>query len=219
MKIDRKERKITELLQSYRTLFWDFDGVIKDSVAIKGEAYETLFMPFGLDIAGMVRKHHEANGGISRFDKIPLYLRFAGVATSESIIKDYSERFSEIVINRVINSPWVPGVREYLLDAHPRQLFILVTATPQNEIELILKHLDISDCFSEIFGAPTKKDVAVSSAITLYRLNPYEALMVGDSSTDLDAARSNGISFLLRRTRFNSDVAGRFTGPTFENLL
>ena len=35
------------MLRRYWTLFWDFDGVIKESVAVKSDAYERLFAPFG----------------------------------------------------------------------------------------------------------------------------------------------------------------------------
>ena len=33
------------------TIFWDFDGVIKDSVKVKSDAYEQLFSPFGLNFS------------------------------------------------------------------------------------------------------------------------------------------------------------------------
>ena len=46
----------------YKLYFWDFDGVIKDSVDVKTQAYFQLFEPFGLDVAERVRQHHEAMG-------------------------------------------------------------------------------------------------------------------------------------------------------------
>ena len=33
------ENNIKNYLTNFKTVFWDFDGVIKDSVLIKGEAY------------------------------------------------------------------------------------------------------------------------------------------------------------------------------------
>ena len=50
-------------------IFWDFDGVIKDSVEIKSDAFEDLFSPFGLNLSKKVRKHHENNTGLTRYDK------------------------------------------------------------------------------------------------------------------------------------------------------
>ena len=59
----------------YDLIFWDFDGVIKESVSVKTDAYVELFSLYGSDICKQVRKHHLANGGMSRYDKIPLYLK------------------------------------------------------------------------------------------------------------------------------------------------
>ena len=51
-------------MKEYSNIFWDFDGVIKDSMTVKSDAFEQLFLPFGENIAKKVRTHHEANGGI-----------------------------------------------------------------------------------------------------------------------------------------------------------
>ena len=211
--------KKIDLLRSYTAIMWDFDGVIKDSVDIKTKAYESLFMPYGSDIAKLVKEHHEANGGMSRFDKIPVYLDFAGLKPSESVVKDYCERFSKSVMEGVVDSPWVPGVREYLLDSNAKQLFVLVTATPQSEIEIILDRLDISSCFKKVFGAPIRKETAISNALEHYDLSPNEVLMIGDSISDLEAAQRNLVPFLLRKTLINVDIAARYDGQQFEDLL
>ena len=61
------------ILDRFKLCFWDFDGVIKESVEVKTQAYFSLFEPFGFDVANKVRMHHIANGGMSRFDKLPSY--------------------------------------------------------------------------------------------------------------------------------------------------
>ena len=42
-------------------IFWDFDGVIKESLEVKSNAFFKLFEKFGHDIASKVRNHHEDN--------------------------------------------------------------------------------------------------------------------------------------------------------------
>lgn len=211
--------KTLDLLRNYTSIMWDFDGVIKDSVDIKTEAYESLFMPYGADVVKFVKEHHEANGGISRFDKIPTYLKFAGLSASEPVINDFCERFSKSVMEGVIDSPWVPGVKEYLVESTNQQLFFLITATPQAEIEIILNRLGISSCFKKVIGAPMRKEIAVSNAMEIYGLSPNEVLMIGDSSSDLQAAKRNSIPFLLRKTLINHDLANSYDGLQFEDLL
>lgn len=211
--------KTIDLLRSYTAIMWDFDGVIKDSVDIKTQAYESLFKPYGSDVAKLVKEHHEANGGMSRFDKIPVYLDFAGLNPPESVVVEFCERFSKSVMEGVIDSPWVPGVREYLLNSNAQQLFFLITATPQAEIEVIMNRLGISSCFKRVLGAPIRKEIAISDTIELYGLNPCEVLMIGDSSSDLEAAQRNLVPFLLRKTLINADIVARYNGPKFEDLL
>ncbi len=83
-----------DFIKIAKVVFWDFDGVIKDSVEVKSDAFEQLFLPFGKDIAKKVRIHHEENGGISRFDKLPIYLDWAGQTLSTQLIDEYSGKFS-----------------------------------------------------------------------------------------------------------------------------
>lgn len=211
-------KKTIDFLRSHNAVLWDFDGVIKDSVDIKTRAYQSLFMPYGSNVAKLVKEHHEANGGMSRFDKIPVYLSFASLDQSEQVIEDFCDRFSRLVMEGVIESPWVPGVKKYLLESSTRQIFVIVTATPQAEIEIILDRLGISRCFRKVFGAPIRKELAISDAMKIFSLSPSDVLMIGDSKSDLEAANKNSIPFLLRRTNINTDLVKSYNGPQFKDL-
>ena len=145
------------LVKKASTIFWDFDGVIKDSVSVKSDAFELLFLPFGDKVAKKVKKHHEENGGMSRYDKLPIYLNWAGEDSSKELICKFEQKFSQLVKNQVIKSPWVVGVLEYLQIYYKKQFFFVVTATPQKEIEDILEQLQISCYFKQVIGSPTKK--------------------------------------------------------------
>jgi phosphoglycolate phosphatase-like HAD superfamily hydrolase len=203
---------------SARIVFWDFDGVIKDSVEVKSVGFEQLFLPYGQDVADRVRQHHEAHGGVSRYKKMPVYLAWAGETATPANIQLFCDRFSSLVQQAVIDAAWVPGVREYLLARHGAQYFVLVTATPQQEIERILAALEIAHCFREVHGAPVSKTDAISGVIQHLKCPPGQALMVGDSETDLEAADANQVPFLLRRTPLNLSLQARYSGPLFDRL-
>ena len=205
-------------LEAASLIFWDFDGVIKDSVDVKTSAYERLFMPYGWELANRVRNHHETHGGVSRFDKIPLYLTWAGEPTTPAHVKAFCARFSHLVLQAVIDSPWVLGVREYLLQHFVQQYFVLVTATPQEEIEQILAALNLDGCFREVYGAPTKKPHAIKAVLSRLECTLGQVLMVGDSETDLQAAEANSIPFLLRRTPHNLSLQASYCGQMFDHL-
>jgi phosphoglycolate phosphatase-like HAD superfamily hydrolase len=202
-----------ELLRRYTTLFWDFDGVIKDSLEVKAQAFAALFAPFGAGIAARVRAHHECNGGLSRYQKLPLYLEWAGCDTSPAEVDRYCEKFSVAVRQAVIDCAWVPGVREYLAANHARQHFVLITATPQAEIEEIVAALGIVAWFREIHGAPAAKADAIRAVLVSGKRAPRDALLIGDSDADHAAAKAAGVDFLLRRTAFNTALQRAYAGP------
>ena len=206
------------LLNARQVVFWDFDGVIKDSAMVKSAGYEKLFLQFGEDVVKRVKKHHNAHGGVSRYEKIPLYLSWAGEPANPLQVQDFCDRFSDLVQQAVVDSPWVPGVCEYLSSHYADQCFVLITGTPQKEIEEILHALNITRYFRNVYGAPKAKTIMVKDV--LERLScPFEqALVIGDSGTDLEAAKNNNVAFLLRRTSLNKELQKQFTGPSFENL-
>lgn len=199
-------------MKEFKLIFWDFDGVIKDSVEVKTEAYYSLFEPFGLDVAEKVRIHHKTNGGMSRFDKIPIYLEWAGVEVDVTITKDYCDKFSRLVLQAVIDSPWVPGVEAYLRKNIHKQFFVLVSATPQNELECILRSLSLLECFSRICGSPTSKRNAIFQTLKDFDLEASKSLMIGDSVADLEAAEANRVPFLLRKNKSNDEIFSSYSG-------
>jgi len=201
------------MLQRYAVLFWDFDGVIKDSVGVKGAAFEQLFAPFGTDVASRVRRHHEQHGGVSRYEKLRLYLDWAGESSSDAEVERYCELFSAAVRQAVIDSEWVPGARDYLDANHDRQTLILLSATPQQELEGIVAAVGGAHWFRAIHGAPVAKADAIVRSLAELRRASADALLIGDSDSDHDAATKTGIAFLLRRTAFNTALQRRHSGP------
>jgi phosphoglycolate phosphatase-like HAD superfamily hydrolase len=209
-------KTVDDLLCDAAVVFWDFDGVVKDSVEVKTKAFEQLFAVFGDEVVTKVRRHHEANGGVSRFKKMPQYLEWAGQVTDQPNVQAFCDRFSELVFQAVIDAPWVPGVREYLLKHFSSQRFALITATPQEEIERIVRALHIEKCFREIHGSPTAKADAIRDVLTRWQVSPAHALMIGDADTDMAAAAANGIAFALRRTALNLQLQQFYYGVSFD---
>ena len=207
------------LLSAKKIIFWDFDGVIKESVEVKTKAFQKLFRSFGEEVVVKVTAHHTDNGGMSRFKKIPVYLGYARVSTSPDIEEQYCKRFGELVEDAVVNADWVEGVENIIkYKANVGQHYILVTATPQDEIERILNRLSILPCFSDIFGAPTTKSDAIRKGLAKYNFDPKEALMIGDSKADYEAAQNCGTDFLLRRTPENYVSMPDYNGVSINNF-
>jgi phosphoglycolate phosphatase-like HAD superfamily hydrolase len=212
------QKSLDQLINSASIVFFDFDGVIKDSVEIKSLAFENLFLPYGIDVAMKVRLHHERNGGISRFEKIPLYLSWVKEPVTSGNIQNFCNQFSSMVKQSVIDSHWVPGALEFIKNNHNKSKFILVTATPKIEIDEILEELNITHFFNEVYGSPISKDNAIASVLKNSNISPKGVIMIGDSSSDYDAAMSNGILFILRRTESNYHLQKKCGSNTIQDF-
>lgn len=190
---------VKEILSSAKLVFFDFDGVIKNSVEIKTEAYISLFSRFSDKVVKQVTEHHIANGGVSRFKKIPFYYsNFVGKKLDTNEIKYYCEEYSNKVVENVINSDWIPGVENFLRENPFKQIFILITGTPQKEIELILDKLTLTSIFFKIYGAPKEKDDVIRSELSNNITAKDSMVVIGDSFTDYEAARKNDVKFIYR---------------------
>jgi HAD superfamily hydrolase (TIGR01549 family) len=193
-------------LNFFQIIFWDFDGVIKESVSVKTDAFVELFKPYGDKVCNKVKAHHIKNGGMSRFIKIPLYLNWANVEPTVSKIDDMSSEFSMIVKNKVVRSSWVPGVKKFLEDFRNKYIFIVVSATPQRELLDICRLLNIDDYFFKIYGTPTSKSSAIKMSIDNLDISCNRCLMFGDAKADIDAAKENNINFIFRRHKYNQNI-------------
>jgi phosphoglycolate phosphatase-like HAD superfamily hydrolase len=208
----------TAYIRGARLVFWDFDGVIKESVEVKTRAFASLFAECGAEVTDRVRAHHEAHGGMSRFEKMPIYLRWAGVEPTEARVQAFCRRFAEIVQQEVIDAPWVAGAEAWLRRNPLSQMFVLVTATPQQEIEEIVSALMLRDCFDAVFGAPTSKAAAVRQSLARFGVAGGDAVLIGDAVADQAAAATAGVPFILRRHGSNGGLFADYAGTSVADL-
>lgn len=207
-----------DLIKKALVVFWDFDGVIKESVDVKTKAFQSLFVEYGTEVTDKVREHHEANGGMSRFEKLPIYLNFANVTPTREKIDLLCKKFSDLVLDGVVNSPWIPGVESFIRSNPNQQIFIVISATPTEELLQIVERLDLNSNFESIFGAPTSKAAAINSSLARLSVSAKDAVMIGDASADLDAAKLNKVPFILRKHSSNSKLAESFSGIIINDL-
>ena len=213
------KKSLTQLVDSAEVVFWDFDGVIKDSIEVKSAAFEKLFSSYGADIAYKVRLHHEQNGGLSRLEKIPLYLSWSNEVVTSKKVQEFCNRFSLMVKQSVIDSPWVHGFLEFIERHYELKKHVLVTATPAEEIEEILKSLNILHFFYEIYGTPNTKSDAIKQVLKNLKIMPKHAIMLGDSDSDYQAAKDNNVLFFLRSTELNRDLQNKCKDKTFKDFI
>jgi phosphoglycolate phosphatase-like HAD superfamily hydrolase len=177
--------------------FLDFDGVVADSVGVKTEAFKTLFEPYGSEILVQVLEHHRLNGGISRIDKIQYaHTHFIGTPLSANDLANWGRKYSELVVGRVIDAPWIRGAREFLIEMQGRTRIFLISGTPEDELKQVVEARGMTHYFDEILGSPIKKPAHIRALLSGYQLQPDSCVFVGDALTDYHAARETGLHFL-----------------------
>ena len=106
---------LLQLVNRIKAIIFDYDGVIAESVNVKTEAFAEMYKPYGESILKKVVSHHEANGGISRFEKFRIYHKeYLGQEIDQAMVDKLAERFSDLVLQKVVDSHYVKGAFEFI---------------------------------------------------------------------------------------------------------
>lgn len=188
---------MTEPGQSIKALFFDFDGVLIDSVNTKTKAFETLFKDFSDEIIHSVVRYHKTHGGISRVEKIRhAHENIIKSPLTEKQVMEWAQRYSDLVLQDVLRVSWIRGAKAFL-DASARKLPVFViSGTPEPELKYVVDQRKISHYFKEILGSPVKKPEHIRRVLAKYRLSPGQCVFIGDAMTDYNAAIETGLHFI-----------------------
>ena len=185
-------------LNKFKVFFFDFDGVIVDSLDIKTEAFGELFSKHGKDISCKVMDYHRNNGGVSRYDKFKYYYKnLLCKDLSKVAIGRLDKGYSKLVVKKVIAASYILGALNFIkmLNKKQKDCFI-ISGTPQKEIRYILKRRKIAQLFKEALGSPVNKTDNLRMLISKHKIDPSEAIFFGDAKSDYVAAKENKVSFV-----------------------
>lgn len=210
-------------LRKYKIFFFDFDGVIVDSLDIKTEAFGELFSKYGKDIANKVMDYHRNNGGVSRYDKFKHYYKnLLRKEINEGVIRMLDKGYSKLIVKKVIAAPYIRGALAFIkmLNRAQRGCFI-ISGTPQKEIRYILKRRKIARLFKAAVGSPANKTDNLRKLIDEHKINPKEAIFFGDAKSDYQAAKENKVRFIRIVRGKESELYGLSSMPKLKdfNLL
>ncbi len=179
--------------------FFDFDGVLIESTAVKEAAFRALYEPYGDAVLARVLAYHGANEGISRLIKIRhCHRAFLGVDLDDEALAVIAARYRDLVETRVAAAPWVPGAKEFLeRHAGLRPCFV-VSGTPEDELRRIATARDMDRYFVEVRGSPATKADIVADISARHGIDPARSLFVGDAMADRAAAIAHGMRFIGR---------------------
>ena len=203
-----------------KNIFFDFDGVIAESVSAKTDAFKEMYLPYGEYISSQVVNYHINNGGVSRYDKFRYWEKtFFGKNISENTVMEMAQEFSDLVLNKVIDSDEVPGAYAFIKKYSKTLNFWIITGTPTSEIEIIAKERGLTDLFIGIHGSPKNKRYWTEYLLEKHNLKREETLFLGDATTDQDAAEYSNLHFALRENEENRDIFKNYEGNRFNDFF
>jgi phosphoglycolate phosphatase-like HAD superfamily hydrolase len=181
----------------YKAIIFDFDGVLVDSVDIKGQAFRRMYEQHGGDIGQQVYEYHMQHGGVSRREKFKHFSKlFFNKKLEAEELESMCDQFSNIVTDMVANASWIKGAKQFLEDNHENIGLHVASATPIDELLDIMRQRNMCHYFQSIKGSPAQKRDNIREIMDKERLNDSEVVMIGDAKTDYDAALHNGIDFV-----------------------
>jgi phosphoglycolate phosphatase-like HAD superfamily hydrolase len=199
-------------------LLFDFDGVLAESVDIKTQAFRKMYLSHGDEFAQRVVDFHEANGGVSRYEKFKIFNgEWLGEEITPKKIDDLANIFSDLVLDGVVNADEVTGAKEFL-DSSSQYIKFIITGTPTIEIKPILKRRGMDHYFKEAFGSPEKKGYWVQHILKTENISSDECVFIGDALADFNAAIENNIDFILRETPIAMHLFKEYKGYSLKDM-
>ncbi|ADU61132.1 MAG: HAD hydrolase-like protein [Pseudodesulfovibrio sp.] len=181
-----------------QAVFFDFDGVILDSVAVKTAAFAEMYADHGEAVRRAVVDYHLSHGGVSRHEKFRhFHEQLLGLPMTEALMARLCAAFSDLTLAKVMAAPFIPGARETLAALADRSVSAFVASgTPQAELEAIVLARLGHGVFAEVHGSPRTKVEIVRDVLARHGFAPARCVFVGDAMTDWRAARECAVPFV-----------------------
>lgn len=180
-----------------KSFFWDFDGVILNSMSIRDLGFLETLKHFPKEEVDKLMAYHQANGGLSRYHKFRYFFEtIRNEAISDEAIQNYAMLFSQFVLQYLTNSDLIINDSLNFIKKHHDKIDMhIVSGSDQTELRHICEKLNIKQFFKTINGSPTKKTDLVQELLLQFGYDPKQVCLIGDSKNDLEAAQDHGLAF------------------------
>jgi phosphoglycolate phosphatase len=197
----------------------DVDGTLVDSVPDLAYCVDAMMTRLGLAPHGENKVRHWVGNGVERLVRRALIGQLDGEPDAALFAKAYPIFIELYKVNTSVRSVLYPGVLEglrYLKQAGYK--LGCVTNKAAQFTEPLLKALGIDDYFGIVVSGDTlplkKPDPApLLHVAKFYKVAPTDSLMVGDSISDVKAARAAGFQIVCMSYGYNHGIDVRTAHP------
>lgn len=207
------------MLRKPKMILVDVDGTLVDSVPDLAFCADEMMRQLGMPVRGEERVREWVGNGVERLVRRALVGQLDGEPDDALFERAYPLYLSLYAENTSKRSHLYPGVREGLdyLKAARYQLGCVTNKAGQFT-EPLLKTLGLYDDFSIVISGDTlekkKPDpLPLLHAAQFFGTDPSDALMIGDSVSDVKAARAAGFQIVCMSYGYNHGVDIRDAEP------
>ncbi|WP_443939726.1 HAD family hydrolase [Pedobacter sp. MW01-1-1] len=185
------------MLDKFKVLIWDFDGVIMNSMSIRSKGLELVLAEYPKEQVEALGMYHNENGGLSRYHK---FRYFFEEIRKESIICEkvmiLAGKFSEIMHQNIINMELliqdsVAFIKENFLKCEMH----IVSVSDGTELNQICEAMGLKRYFKTKNGSPTSKNELAGMLIEKNDYDKVEVVVIDDSINDYQEAQKSAITF------------------------
>lgn len=187
-----------EMFKNIKTIIFDFDGVIVDSMEVRDYGFREIFKDYSIDKVEELVNYHRINGGLSRFHKIEYFYNniIKKEITNDKVI-DYANKFSNIMKEELIKDKYlIHDCIEFIKENSNKYEMHIASGSEEKELRYLCEQLGISKYFVSINGSPTHKNDIVKNIIENNKYDNEKIVLIGDSINDYEAANINKIKFI-----------------------
>ncbi len=180
-----------------KNIFWDFDGVIMDSMPFRNKGFELVLKEFPNEQVELLIQFHLKNGGLSRYVKFTHFFEeIRGEKVTEEEIKEWAQKFSEIMREELLQPALlIEDSLNFIKENYRKFNMHIVSGSDEEELRFLCEKLEISRYFISIHGSPVPKKELVQELLNTHNYRLENTILIGDSINDYEAAEINNIDF------------------------
>jgi phosphoglycolate phosphatase-like HAD superfamily hydrolase len=200
-------------------IFFDFDGVILASHAVREEGFRDILSDFPASDVDVLIKYHKDNGGLSRYHKIDYFFEnILQIPVSKEEKRSRAERFSCIMRKRMISPDLIiQEVVNFIKENHKKYPMHIISGSDQTELRYICREIKIDTYFLSIMGSPAPKIDLIHEELVNWRYKTQDVVYIGDAINDYNAASAQNIAFLGYNNRNLREVGSGYLN-NFEEI-
>ena len=187
----------------------DVDGTLVDSVPDLAYCVDQMMIRLEMPIRGEEKVRHWVGNGVPRLVERALTDELDGFPSQEAFDKAYPIFLDLYAQNSSVRSTLYEGVIEGLDYLKSKDCLLGCVTNKAEQFTLpLLKSLGIIDYFGIVISGDTlekkKPDpLPLIHGANFFKINPKECLMLGDSVSDVKAARAAGFQIICMSYGYN----------------